>query len=154
MTKTNSTNTLDDAIMWATALHADQIDKLGRPYILHPLHVMCAFESYEHKNRLDLMVIAVLHDVLEDTWVSEDHLRSLFSKTVVDAVEALTKREGEKYFDYLERVSQNKLATLVKIEDINHNLLKGFELAKVNAKEAERLAVKYGEALGFLKSRI
>jgi (p)ppGpp synthase/HD superfamily hydrolase len=110
--------TLEKAIAIAAQAHAGQEDKGGSPYILHPLRVMLRMNSPE------TMIVAVLHDVVEDCeeW-SFDRLRSAgFSDVVVEAVECLTKREGERYEDFIERVAGTPLARDVKIADLTENM--------------------------------
>lgn len=108
------------AIKLATDGHSLQKDLAGQPYILHPLAVMMAFEFWPEKYK----IVAVLHDIIEDTAIRPDNLRVAwgFSDEIVEALEALTKRDDEKYFDYIKRVMQNKIAIEVKKEDLKHNL--------------------------------
>jgi (p)ppGpp synthase/HD superfamily hydrolase len=81
---------LDQAVALATELHADTTDKAGRPYIEHPLRVMGMMGTDVER------MIAVLHDVLEDTPVTADELLGRgCPHEVVDAVEILTKPKKE-----------------------------------------------------------
>ena len=105
---------------WA---HRDQVDKAGRPYIEHPLAVAEAVEGEEAR------LTALLHDVVEDSSVTPETLRNLFGEEVADAVEALTHREGEDYFDYIRRLSRNSLARQVKLADLAHNM----DLSRISA---------------------
>ena len=82
--------------------HYGQVDKAGQPYYLHPFAVADMCETEEEK------VVAYLHDVLEDS----EH----------DAVNTLTKGLDEDYMQYIDRISQNKLATSVKLADLSHNM--------------------------------
>lgn len=66
--------------------------------------------------------VAYLHDVLEDTNVTVDELRNMFSNEIVDGVITLTHRKDESYFEYISRVSTSKLAKKVKAADLLHNL--------------------------------
>lgn len=71
----------------------------------------------------DERIVAVLHDVVEDSNITLDDLLKLgFSEEIVSALDCLTKREGEPYSEFLDRVSTNALARAVKIEDIRDNL--------------------------------
>ncbi|MGG1266408.1 HD domain-containing protein [Brevibacillus laterosporus] len=91
--------TLEKAIVIATKAHAGQVDKGGNPYILHPLRVMLKMGTEEE------MIVAVLHDVIEDTKVNVDDLkRAGFTESVIDAVIALTRQDGERYMDFIERM--------------------------------------------------
>ena len=108
---------LEDAIILATGAHRGQVDKAGEPYILHPLRVM--LELKDEAGR----IAAVLHDVIEDTRITVDDLREGgYSEEVLRALEALTRREGESYQDFIERVAADPLARRVKLADLADNL--------------------------------
>ncbi|MGN6776946.1 GTP pyrophosphokinase [Rhizobium sp.] len=108
---------LSKAIQTAAYWHKGQVDKGGAPYILHPLRVMMLMEDPTDK------IVAVLHDVLEDTDLQADDLRALkFSSDVREAVIALTQQTGEDYFDFIRRLSDNPIARRVKLADIADNL--------------------------------
>lgn len=62
--------------------------------------------------------VAYLHDVLEDTSVTVDELRNMFSNEIVDGIITLTHRKDESYFEYIARVSTSKLAKKVKAADL------------------------------------
>ena len=97
--------------------HDGQVDKAGKPYYLHPFAVADMCETEEEK------VVAYLHDVLEDSEYDEMYLRMCgFSEKVVEAVKTLTKDLDEDYMQYIDRISQNKLATSVKLADLSHNM--------------------------------
>lgn len=134
---------LDVAISVAVKAHRGQLDKGGRPYILHPLRLMFRFDAEEE------MIVAVLHDVVEDCDVKYEDLERLgFSSVVIEAVRCLTKREGESYEDFISRVSDNELARKVKKEDIIDNLdLK--RLSDIGEKDLCRIK-KYHRALKVL----
>ena len=130
---------LDRAIELPKQHHEGQTDKAGKPYIEHPLRVMNQVESEEEK------IVAVLHDIVEDTDISLDDLRSEgFSEEVVSAVECLTKQDGENYDSYIERISFNPLAVKIKLADLedNSDLTR---LPEVTDKDLERIE-KYDKA--------
>ncbi|MDA7949798.1 MAG: GTP pyrophosphokinase, partial [Hyphomicrobiaceae bacterium] len=103
--------------MLAARSHSGQVDKGGKPYVLHPLRLMMQFEREEE------MIVAVLHDVMEDSDVSySDLLRAGFSVDVAEAVRCLTRGDSESYQDYVRRVAQNEIAARVKIADLRDNL--------------------------------
>lgn len=108
---------INKAYAIATKTHEGQYRRDGKtPYIIHPVAVAMNFKSPILKS------IAYLHDVIEDTDITrEDLLEQDIPEVVVDMVEVLTDREGEKYLDYILRVKKYTNATLVKIEDIKHN---------------------------------
>jgi (p)ppGpp synthase/HD superfamily hydrolase len=136
--------TLEDAIALATIAHKGQKDKLGRPYILHPLRVMLKVD-----NPVD-EIVAALHDVLEDTKTTADDFRKAgISEEAIAAVDALTKRKGEDYDKYLVRVKRNKIATRVKFADLQDNSDPD-RLSQFPVKERERLKKKYDSAYEFL----
>ncbi|ENW81405.1 hypothetical protein F909_02696 [Acinetobacter sp. ANC 3929] len=109
--------TLEQAIAFAAQQHSGQVDKANVPYILHPLRVMLNVPSIEHK------IVAVLHDVLEDTETSTDDLYRLgFQPQIIDAIVALTKQKGESRIEAAQRTVQNPLARVVKLADITDNM--------------------------------
>ena len=131
---------LGRAIELAKQHHKGQTDKAGKPYIEHPLRVMNQMKSEEEK------IVAVLHDIVEDTDISLNDLRNEgFSEEVVSAVECLTKQDGENYDSYIERISFNPLAVKIKLSDLedNRDLI---QLPQVTDKDLERLE-KYDNAL-------
>ena len=104
------------AIRLAFRAHEGQKDKAGLPYILHPVHLA------EQMTTEDACVVALLHDVLEDTDVTEDELRAEgFTEPQLDAVKLLTRTKDEDYFDYVKRIRGNALAKTVKLADLEHN---------------------------------
>ena len=131
---------LGRAIELAKQHHKGQTDKAGKPYINHPLRVMNQMKSEDEK------IVAVLHDIVEDTDISLNDLRNEgFSEEVVSAVECLTKQDGENYDSYIERISFNPLAVKIKLADLedNRDLTR---LPQVTDKDLERLE-KYDKAL-------
>ena len=131
---------LGRAIELAKQHHKGQTNKAGKPYIEHPLRVMNQMKSEEEK------IVAVLHDIVEDTDISLNDLRNEgFSEEVVSAVECLTKQVGENYDSYIERISFNPLAVKIKLADLedNRDLTR---LPQVTDKDLERLE-KYDKAL-------
>ena len=135
---------LNKAIQIALDAHKDQVDKGGQPYILHPLRLMLQMPTEK------LQIIAVLHDVLEDSKYTVSDLKNNgFSSNIIIALQALTKKTGEDYFDFILRVNKNVLARQVKKADICDNLnLK--RIKNPSKKDLERVK-KYKKALKFLK---
>lgn len=134
---------LDMALKIAVEAHTGQVDKVGQPYILHPLRIMLAMTTDEER------MVAALHDVVEDSAVTlADLCRAGFSKSVVDAVDALTHRDGESYENYVERASRNLLAKRIKIADLEDNM--NFRrIWKLEDKDRERME-RYQKAYQFL----
>lgn len=138
---------IERAINIAVTNHYGQKDKAGAPYILHPLRIMSKFKDKE------CIIVAALHDVVEDTSVTLDDLLSCgFSADIVDAIDAITKRRRESYTKFIERASKNKIARLVKIADLEDNMDLS-RLKIVTDKDNERL-VKYRDALRFLQLNV
>ena len=125
--------TLEDAIALAVEAHRGQRDKAGQTYILHPLRVMMRLETEAER------MAAILHDVVEDTPYTLQRLRELgYPEQVLGALECLTKRDGESYEAFIERVRPHPLARRVKLADLEDNM-DVRRLPSVGAKEAERL---------------
>ena len=109
--------TLDRAIQIAGEVHQGQKDKYGAPYILHPIRVMMRVNADIEK------IVAILHDVVEDSDLTLDDLKNEeFSPEVVDAIDALSKRDGEIYGDYINRTTLNEIAIKVKLADLEDNM--------------------------------
>lgn len=120
---------LEEAINIAVEAHRGQKLVNGEPFILHPLHVMFQMKTEEEK------IVAVLHDVVEDTEITIDYLYHIFEFPIIQALKALNHPHGEPYLaKYIERVAKNWLAINVKIEDLKHNMdnsrLVGSDLSK------------------------
>ena len=131
---------LEIALALACQSHRGQRDKAGEPYILHPLRLMVRAQSAAER------VVAVLHDVVEDSSVTLDHLKELgFDSGVIAAIDALTRRKGESYDAFIDRIRSNPLATKVKVLDIQDNM-DLCRLPTVTQKDLDRVA-KYHAAL-------
>lgn len=136
---------LDRAIAIALEAHAEQVDKLGDAYILHPLRVMMQMNTDEGR------IVAVLHDVLEDC--PEMTLLEMFERGIpralLDAVDILTRRKGEDYRTFIERCAAAPIARSVKIADIRDNLDPArFSMLEMSTQT--RLDAKYLPALARL----
>jgi (p)ppGpp synthase/HD superfamily hydrolase len=105
--------TLERAIAIAVEAHTGQLDKAGRPYILHPLRLMATFSDPRTQ------MAAVLHDVVEDcgAWSLERLAGEGFPPEVVSAVDALTKRDGESRIEAAHRAALDPIACAVKLAD-------------------------------------
>ena len=141
---------LSKAITIALRAHEGQVDKAGRPYASHIMRVteMC--------NTLDEKITGALHDIVEDTqWTFEMLYDEGFPKHIVDAVECLTRREGEDYFDYISRVKENELASRVKINDLNDNMdpRRCEELSDLNIERLSRYQKAKQELVDSLSKR-
>jgi (p)ppGpp synthase/HD superfamily hydrolase len=111
-------SSLERPIEIASRAHTGQVAPDGHPYIMHPLRMMIAIRQPEER------IVAVLHDVIEkaDDWTIERLRLEGFSDAILKAVDALTKRDGEDYFDLIQRAVDDKIARTVKIADINDHI--------------------------------
>ncbi|MBI3899003.1 MAG: GTP pyrophosphokinase [Gammaproteobacteria bacterium] len=136
-------NLLEAALQLALVAHKGQKDKAGQPYILHPLRLML---KLQHENE---RIVALLHDVVEDSNISLDDLRRHgFSDDLVAAVDCLSRKSGESYDDFIQRISNSPLAIKVKIEDLKDNL-DLTRLDDIHENDLSRLK-KYHVALKYL----
>lgn len=123
--------------------HKDQVDKGGVPYVFHPWHVAEAMTDEKRTT------VALLHDIIEDTDMTIEDLSKLdFDKEVLSALIVLTHNKSEDYFEYIKRVSNNSIATDVKIADLYHNLDQS-RLERVDDKYLKK-SQKYRDSLKFL----
>lgn len=113
---------LKHALQIAESAHRDQTDLSGVPYIEHPKAV-ALMVAIETNANVASMRVALLHDVVEDsTWTVNQLIAEGLPIYDAQAVEAITRRKGEVYMEYIGRVGQNLMARKVKICDLKHNL--------------------------------
>ncbi|MCQ4086476.1 HD domain-containing protein [Saccharibacillus sp. JS10] len=137
--------TLAKAISLAAKYHEGQTDKGGRPYIFHPVRLMLKALTEEEQ------IVAVLHDVVEDTPLTLEDLRKEgFSEEIVEAIDRLSRRENESYSAFILRIKPNRLAARVKILDLQDNM-DLTRIKKPSEKDQKRL-LKYSRALDTLLS--
>lgn len=105
-----------DALRVAAIAHDGQYDKGGNPYILHPITVAMSVDGDDAK------ILALLHDVVEDTDVTNDDIRQEFGDHIADALDHLTHRKDEDYDCYIDRVMECPIAITVKLADIKNNM--------------------------------
>lgn len=137
-------STLENAITLAVQQHAGQLDKGDQPYILHPLRVMLQLQQP------DQQIVAVLHDILEDTHTTAQDLQNLgFQTHIIQAIQALTKLPHETRVQAAMRTAQNPLACAVKIADVKDNM----NLARIPNPTARDLArlEEYRQVLDILQ---
>jgi len=136
---------LEKAIQIAVNAHFGQVDKAGAPYIFHPLRVMSRVSSNEER------IVAVLHDVVEDTSVTFDDLvEAGIPKHLVLVLRVLTRAHDTPYESYVSKISENPLATTVKIADLIDNMDTS-RLSNITDEDLARLQ-KYAISLKFLKA--
>ncbi|MDR0778128.1 MAG: hypothetical protein LBE48_01625 [Methanomassiliicoccaceae archaeon] len=125
------------AFIIAAEAHEGQKDWFGGAYILHPLEV----SAYCRTERGS--IAALLHDVVEDSGITVDDLRSKgIDECVVAAVDLLTKRKGEELDDYYKRVASNDISAEVKFADMRHNSSRNHDKFPTN-EEAEKIHERY-----------
>ena len=135
---------LEDAIRLAVEAHHGQRDKVGQPYILHPLRVMFRLDTEVER------MVGVLHDVIEDTKYKAEDLRQMgYSEEVLQALDCVTRRESESYEDFVLRSKANPTARRVKLADLEDNM-DIRRMAGVTEKDMERLT-RYRKAWAVLQ---
>jgi len=127
------------AMIIAYNAHKDQIDKAGVPYIFHPIHIAEQMETEIE------CIVALLHDVVEDTNVTFEELKKTFSIDIIDILKLLTHDKNVDYMEYIKNIKENPIARKVKIADIRHNSDET-RLDKVTLEDIAR-GEKYKEAL-------
>lgn len=119
---------LESAIRLTVRAHSGQLDKVGNPFILHPLQVMFAAEEEYKKNPPadysleEIMTAAVLHDVVEDTLITRNEILRLFGVRIHQLVDGVTRREGEVYKDFILRAKRDPGSRFLKRVDVKINL--------------------------------
>lgn len=123
--------------------HKGQYDKAGNPYISHPIYIAGKMKTN------DEIIVALLHDVIEDTDLTLDYLvEEGYPDNIIKAIDAITKKPEEDYGAYIKRVKENPLARSIKIEDLKHNM----DLSRIKnptEKDLQRVA-RYKWALEIL----
>ena len=133
------------AIKLAYDAHAGQTDKSGLPYIHHPLHLA------EQMQDEPTTVLALLHDVVEDTPYSIEDIAAMgFGQEITEALKLMTHDKSVPYMDYVEKLKWNPLARTVKLADLRHNS-DLTRLNEVTEKDLKRIE-KYKTAIGLLES--
>ncbi len=108
---------LSKALEICKEAHSGQTDKAGLPYYLHPVRVA------ERCNTVSEKIVGLLHDTIEDTHITVEYLRNEgFPAYIVDAILAVTKRNGEDYDTFVARVKRNPIGRAVKIHDLEDNM--------------------------------
>ncbi len=126
--------------------HKDQVDKSGMPYVFHPFHV-----AEQMKDEVT-MIVALLHDVVEDTDYTLDDIAAMgFGQDVVEALTLMTHDKNVPYLDYVAKIKDNPVARAVKLADLAHNS-DPTRLDVIDEKAKERLD-KYQKAIAILKSK-
>ena len=104
------------AIKLCFKAHEGQVDKSGMPYVHHPLHLA------EQMDDEDSTIVALLHDVVEDTEYTIKDLKGMgFGDAVIEAIDIMTHSPDVPYMDYVKEIEKNTIARKVKLADLNHN---------------------------------
>lgn len=113
---------IQETIKFAKESHRGQMYG-DRPYEYHLESVAEVVKTFSFDGRdtefYDIIVkVAWLHDIVEDTSVTLDMLRTMgYSEAVVNGVEAMNRDEKESYGEYINRVMQSEVALYVKLAD-------------------------------------
>lgn len=126
--------------------HAGQVDKTGLPYVFHPYHLA------EQMDTEETICVALLHDVMEDTNITADELRTTgISEPVLEALSLLTHDPCVPHLEYVATLKENPLARAVKIADLRHN--SDLTRLDVITPKDEQRARKYAKALRLLEAQ-
>jgi (p)ppGpp synthase/HD superfamily hydrolase len=123
--------------------HKNQADKSGLPYVFHPIHLA---EQMKDENTT---IVALLHDVVEDTGYTLEDLTAMgFSHCVIEAIRLMTHEAGVPYMDYVAKIKENPIAKAVKLVDLAHNS----DLTRLDTVDgkAKKRAEKYAQAIALL----
>jgi len=142
---------LAKAIAITSGAFVTETDRGGTPYIMHCLYVMDIVRKKTSSDS-EMMMAAVLHDLIEDThWTFDELKMEGFSPRVIRILTALTHMKGESYYEYIMRVKDDGEAYLIKLADLKHNMdptrMKG-----VRIKDFVRIE-KYHKCFAFLSGR-
>ena len=123
--------------------HKEQVDKSGMPYVFHPFHLAEQMETEE------TTVVALLHDLVEDTdYTIEDLTAMGFGRNITDAIALMTHADDVEYMDYVRAIKENPIAKAVKLADLKHNS----DLSRLDTidEKALKRKEKYQEAIELL----
>ena len=145
----NNENLLFKALELVTRLFNNKTDKGGFPYSVHLLKVYSGVTDYNEK------IIALLHDTIEDTEITDKDLLILFPKEIVNSVKVLTKKKGSDYQKYIDSIinSNDVHAMNVKLSDLTHNMdLNRIKNPSVN--DYERVNKRYAPAYERIQNKL
>ena len=129
------------------AIHKEQKDKSGMPYVFHPFHLA------EQMQTEDEICTALLHDVLEDSEMTLHQLAEAgFSEDTLAALQLLTHDKNVPYMDYITALKEHPIARKVKLADLAHNSDTG-RLDVITEKDKKRLQ-KYQQAKKILEGSL
>lgn len=131
------------ALQLCFSAHKEQTDKSGMPYVFHPFHLA------EQMDTEDSVIVALLHDVIEDTeYTLEDITAMGFSSSVTTALALMTHDPDVPYMDYIQKIAEYPLAAKVKLADLQHNS----DLSRLDCVDEKALSrmKKYAAAIEYL----
>lgn len=138
------TDLTKQALKLCFAAHKDQTDKSGLPYVFHPFHLAEQMPDEEST------VVALLHDVVEDTAFTLEDLEQIgFPQRVLDALRLMTHDPSVPYLEYVAKLKPNPIARRVKLADLRHNS----DLTRLNIvdEKARQRVKKYAAAIRLLE---
>ena len=124
--------------------HKEQVDKSGMPYVFHPFHLA------EQMNTEETTIVALLHDLVEDTDYTIEALVDMgFDKSITDAIALMTHADNVAYMDYVRAIKDNPIAKAVKLADLKHNS----DLTRLDTVDEKALSrrEKYLKAIAILQ---
>ncbi len=137
---------LQRATNFAIEAHGDQMYG-DKPYLYHLSQVENNVIRVLGVDAFKERIVAMLHDVIEDTDVAWFELVGMFGKEITDAVQAMSKIDGEDYYDYIARCRANPIALLVKKCDTMANLTQSF------TEQRHKGIIKYTTQLQLLEAK-
>ena len=126
------TEMTNKAMKLAYTAHLNQYDLSGIPYIFHSYHI-----AEQMKDEISVCV-ALLHDVIEDTYIEIKDIENIFPKEVIENLKLLTLTKDIEYFEYINQIKTNPIAKAVKLADIEHNL----DQSRINNKISENKLIR------------
>lgn len=126
------------------AAHRDQTDKSGLPYVFHPIHLA------EQMTDEETTVVALLHDVVEDTQYTLSDLGDMgYPLAVLEAIALMTHDDSVPYLEYVAKIKHNPIAKAVKLADLRHNS----DLTRLDVVDERAMAraEKYAAAIRLLE---
>lgn len=133
------------ALKFCFEAHKDQKDKSGMPYVFHPFHLAEQMETEE------TTIVALLHDVAEDTQYTLEDISAMgFGDAVMEALRLMTHDENVEYMDYVRAIKDNPIAKAVKLADLRHNS----DITRLDVVDENALArrEKYRKAMEILEA--
>ena len=134
------TEMTNKAMKLAYTAHLNQYDLSGIPYIFHSYHI-----AEQMKDEISVCV-ALLHDVIEDTYIEIKNIENIFPKEVIENLKLLTLTKDIEYFEYINQIKTNPIAKAVKLADIEHNLDQSRINNKISENKLIRMKNKYEKA--------